>query len=230
LHWSALRRGPCRDDSCGKKEDRDASSIQLKSTQPRDRSDGASHILVDDLPPGLSTKDELPPGLLERDEKDELPPGLRDDGRAHEWRKRIATVPAVPTQDPGSGSLPIPEPTGSSSSAAASCSRERPCAADEARRLLGEPCRCRSVPATPFLCRASGASANHIRRDSRRLAGHPAAVRGEEARPGRAISAALPADEAHRRNACRNACGARLGRIVEPRCAKTGLLRPREMT
>jgi hypothetical protein len=101
---------PCRDDSCGKKEDRDASSIQLKSTQHR--SYGASHILVDDLPPGLSTKDELPPRLIERDERDELPPGLRDDGRAHEWRTRIATVPAVPTQDPGSGSPPIPEPTG----------------------------------------------------------------------------------------------------------------------
>ena len=90
---------PCRDESCTKKDDREASSIQLKPTQPRDRSYEASRILVDELAPGLRKKDELPPGL-------------RDDGRAREWRKRIATVPAVPTQDLGSGSLPIPEPTG----------------------------------------------------------------------------------------------------------------------
>lgn len=102
---------PCGDDSCQKQEDRDDSSIQLKATQPRDRSYDASRILVEDLPPGLSEKDELPPGLRK---KDELPPGLRDgtDGRAREWRKRIATLLAFPTQEPGSASLPIPEPTG----------------------------------------------------------------------------------------------------------------------
>ena len=68
---------PCRDDSCTKKEDGEASSIQLK--QPRDRSYDASRILVDELAPGLRKKDELPPGL-------------RDDGRAREWRNRIATI------------------------------------------------------------------------------------------------------------------------------------------
>jgi hypothetical protein len=90
---------PCRDDSCTKKEDREASSIQLKPTQPRDGSYDASRTLGDELAPGLR-------------EKDELPPGLRDDGRAREWRKRIATLPAVPKQDLVGGSLPIPEPTG----------------------------------------------------------------------------------------------------------------------
>ena len=70
---------PCRDDSCGKTEDRDASSIQLKPMQPRDRSYDALRILVDELAPGLRKKDELPPGL-------------RDDGRAREWRNRIATI------------------------------------------------------------------------------------------------------------------------------------------
>ena len=88
----------CRDD-CQKRENRDDSSIQLKATRPGDRSYGAWHIVVDGLPPGLAKKDELPPGL-------------RDDWRAHEWRKRIATLPAVPTLDPRSDSLPIPEPTG----------------------------------------------------------------------------------------------------------------------
>ena len=97
---------PCRDD-CQKRENRDDSSIQLKATH--DRSYGASHIFVDGLPPGLAKKAELPPGLAK---KAEFRPGLRDDWRAHEWRKRIATLPAVPTQDPRSASLPIPEPTG----------------------------------------------------------------------------------------------------------------------
>ena len=90
---------PCGDDSCTKKEDREAGSIQLKPTQPRDRSYEASRILGDELAPGLRKKDELPPGL-------------RDDGRGREWRKRIATLPVVPTQDLGGVSLPIPEPRG----------------------------------------------------------------------------------------------------------------------
>lgn len=95
LLFAPAQAVPCRDDSCTKKEDREASSILLKPTQPRDRSYDASRILVDEL---------APPGLRK---KDELPPGLRDDGRAHEWRNRIATLPAVPTQDLGSVSLPI---------------------------------------------------------------------------------------------------------------------------
>jgi hypothetical protein len=90
---------PCGDDSCTKKEDCEASSIQLKPTQPRDRSYDASHLLGDELAPALRNKDELPPGI-------------REDGRAREWRNRIATLPAVPKQDLGGGSLPIPEPTG----------------------------------------------------------------------------------------------------------------------
>jgi hypothetical protein len=90
---------PCGDDSCQEQEDRGDSSIQLKPTQPLDRSYDASRILGDELAPGLRKKDERPPGL-------------RDDGRAREWRNRIATLPAVPTQDPGGRSLPIPEPTG----------------------------------------------------------------------------------------------------------------------
>jgi hypothetical protein len=105
---------PCRDDSCGKKdqeEGRKASSIQLKAKQPGDRSYGASPILIEDLRPEPSTKDQFPPGLLEGGERDALPPGLRDDGLAHEWRKRIAIVPVLPAQDPGSGSPPIPQRT-----------------------------------------------------------------------------------------------------------------------
>ena len=89
---------PCGDDSCTKKEDREASSIQLKPTQPRDRSHDVSRILGDELSPGLRKKDERPPGL-------------RDDGRAREWRKRIATLPATPTQEPENASMPIPEST-----------------------------------------------------------------------------------------------------------------------
>ena len=85
---------PCRDDSCAKEEDREAWSIQLKPTQPRDRSYDASRTLGDELAPGLRKKDERPPGL-------------RDDGRTREWRNRIATLPAVPTRDPGSLSLPM---------------------------------------------------------------------------------------------------------------------------
>ena len=92
---------PCRAATTRARRRRTAktSSIQLKPTQPRDRSYDASRILVDELAPGLRKKDELPPGL-------------RDDGRARERRNRIATLPAVPTQDLGGGSLPIPEPTG----------------------------------------------------------------------------------------------------------------------
>ena len=93
----------CRDD-CKKREIRDDWSILLKAKQPGDRSYGASHRLVDGLPPGLAEEDELPPGL--RDDW-----RVRDDWRAYEWRKRIATLPAVPRQDPRSASLPIPEPT-----------------------------------------------------------------------------------------------------------------------
>jgi hypothetical protein len=78
---------PCGDDSCQKQEDRDDSSIQLKPTQPLDRSYDASRILGDELAPGLRKKDERPPGL-------------RDDGRVREWRNRIAALPAVPTHDP----------------------------------------------------------------------------------------------------------------------------------
>jgi hypothetical protein len=70
---------PCGDDSCQEQEDREASSIQLKPTQPRDRFYDASRILGDELAPGLRKQDERPPGL-------------RDDGRAREWRKRIATL------------------------------------------------------------------------------------------------------------------------------------------
>ncbi len=90
---------PCGDDSCQEQEDRDGASIQLKPTQPRNRSYDASRILGDEPSPGLRKKDEHPPGL-------------RDDGRAREWRKRIATLPAVPTQDLGGVSLPIPESAG----------------------------------------------------------------------------------------------------------------------
>jgi len=89
------------------RESRDDSSIQLKATH--DPSYGASYIFIDGLPPGLGEMGELPPGLAK---KDGLPPGLRDDWRAHEWRKRIAARPAVPTRDPRSASLPIPEPSG----------------------------------------------------------------------------------------------------------------------
>ena len=86
---------PCGDDSCQEHEDRRDSSIQLKPAQPRDRSYDASRFLGDELSPGLRNNDEHPPGL-------------RDDGRAREWRKGIATLPAVPTQDLVRASL-IPE-------------------------------------------------------------------------------------------------------------------------
>jgi hypothetical protein len=76
------------DDSSQKQEDGDRSSIKLRPTQPRDRSHDASRIPGDALSPGLRKKDERPPAL-------------RDDGRAREWRKRIATLPAIPMQDPG---------------------------------------------------------------------------------------------------------------------------------
>jgi hypothetical protein len=72
---------PCGDDSCTKKVDREASSIQLKPTQPRERAYEASPIL-----------DELAPGLRKTDE---LAPGVRDDGRAREWHDRVAALPAV---------------------------------------------------------------------------------------------------------------------------------------
>ncbi len=91
---------PCLDDSCQKQADRDDSSIQLNSPERGvPLYDGASPILVDDLPPG-------------RFESDELPPGLREDWRAHEWRDRISTRLAVPMRDPRSTALPIPEATG----------------------------------------------------------------------------------------------------------------------
>jgi len=89
---------PCGDDSCLEQEDRDDSAIRLKPTQPRDRSDDASRIPSDELSPDPRKKDERPPGL-------------RDDGRAREWRKRIATLPVIPTQEPGNASMPIPEST-----------------------------------------------------------------------------------------------------------------------
>jgi hypothetical protein len=90
---------PCGDDSCTKKEDREASSIQLKPTQLRDRSYDPSRILGDELAPALSKEDELPPGI-------------RDDGRAREWRNRIANSARRAHAGLGSGLLPIPEPTG----------------------------------------------------------------------------------------------------------------------
>ena len=76
------------DDSSQKQEDGDHSSIRLKPTQPRDRSHDASRIPGDELSPGLRKKDERPPRL-------------RDDGRAREWRKRIATLPMIPVPEPG---------------------------------------------------------------------------------------------------------------------------------
>ena len=101
LVCTAARAVPCRDDSCGNREDQDrkASSIQLRPMQPGDRSYDASPILGDELAPGLRKKDELPPSF-------------RDDGRAHEWRERIAIAPAVSAQDPRSDSPPIPQQTG----------------------------------------------------------------------------------------------------------------------
>ena len=81
---------PCGDGSCEKSPDPDQleaedSSIQLKSTEPGDRSHGGVlPILID----------ELSPRRLE--ERDAVPSDLRDDERMHEWRKRIATAPAVP--------------------------------------------------------------------------------------------------------------------------------------
>jgi hypothetical protein len=81
---------PCGDGSCEKSQDQDqleaeASSIQLESTQPGGRSHGdVLPILVD----------ELSPRRLEK--RDALPSDLRDDERLHEWRRRIATAPAVP--------------------------------------------------------------------------------------------------------------------------------------
>ena len=75
---------PCGDDSCQEHEDRDEASIQLKPTQPRERSHDASRILGDELLPAVRNKDARPPEI-------------RDDGRAREWRKRIATLPEIPT-------------------------------------------------------------------------------------------------------------------------------------
>jgi hypothetical protein len=89
---------PCGDDSCREQEDRDDSSIRLKPTRPRDRSYDASRILGNEFSPGLR-------------EKEERPTGLRDDERAREWRKRIASLPVVPTQETGNASMPIPEST-----------------------------------------------------------------------------------------------------------------------
>jgi hypothetical protein len=76
------------DDSSQKQEDGDHSPIRLKPTQPRDRSHDGSRIPGGELSPDLRKKDERPPGL-------------RDDGGAREWRKRIATLPVIPMQDPG---------------------------------------------------------------------------------------------------------------------------------
>ena len=76
---------PCGDDSCQEYEDRDDASIQLKPPQPRSRSYDASRMLGDELSPGRLRK------------SDERSPGLRDDGRARDWRKRIATLPEIPT-------------------------------------------------------------------------------------------------------------------------------------
>jgi hypothetical protein len=90
---------PCGDDSCQKQEDRDDISIQLKPTQRRDRPDDASRIPGGELSPILR-------------EKVEFPPGSRDDGRAREWRKRIATLRVFPAQEPGNALMLIPEPSG----------------------------------------------------------------------------------------------------------------------
>jgi hypothetical protein len=89
---------PCGDDSCREQKDCGDSSIQLKPTQPRDRSYDASRSLGDEFAPGLR-------------QKGERPPGFRDNGRAREWRKRVATLPVIPTQEPGNASMPIPEST-----------------------------------------------------------------------------------------------------------------------
>jgi hypothetical protein len=102
----------CRDDSCGngKARDRDALSIQLQPpAQARGQSYDARWSEVGTLPPGLRERDELPPGLRERDE---LPPGLRKDfdGRAHEWRGRVAAN--VRIRNSGASVSPIPEPSG----------------------------------------------------------------------------------------------------------------------
>jgi len=70
---------PCEDDSCQGQADRDDASIQLKPTPSRSRSYDASRMLGNEFWPGpLRTKDERSPGP-------------RDDGRAREWRKRVAT-------------------------------------------------------------------------------------------------------------------------------------------
>lgn len=85
---------PCGDDSCRKgMEDRHASSIELTSTRPGDRSYGASRTLMKDPPPGFSVKDELPSDLPKINE---LPPSHRDelDWRGREWRKQVATLPS----------------------------------------------------------------------------------------------------------------------------------------
>lgn len=82
------RAAPCGDDSCGKREDRDASSIHLEPpANARERSHDAWPPRTDELPTELSPKVELPPGL-----RDDF------DGRAREWRGRVAT--AVSIQDP----------------------------------------------------------------------------------------------------------------------------------
>ena len=74
---------PCGDDSCREQADRDHASIQLKPSQLRPWSYEASRMLGDELSTGRLRK------------KDEHSPRLRDDGRAREWRKRIAALPAA---------------------------------------------------------------------------------------------------------------------------------------
>lgn len=106
---------PCRDDSCGKRADRDASAIQLQRREQvgarfddgwRSGVDAPSLSLreSDELPPGLRKRDGLPPGLRERDafppslrERFELPPGLGErDDLPPGLRERFELPPGVP--------------------------------------------------------------------------------------------------------------------------------------
>jgi hypothetical protein len=68
---------PCEDNASRERESPDESSIQLESTQGLERSYDASQILGDELSPVRRNENTRP---LE----------LRDDGRALEWRRRIA--------------------------------------------------------------------------------------------------------------------------------------------
>jgi len=91
---------PSRDDLRGKREDRDASSIQLqRPEQVRERSYDALQSVVVALSLALRKGDELPPGV--RDDFDK---------RAREWRgpRRGPVGTHVSLQDPADSSMPIP--------------------------------------------------------------------------------------------------------------------------